>query len=69
MTVARTIDGRWISYADVRVNAQVTSVRVCERRLRVPWHGHVLLVWCEREPPRVVAYNDGGRALGEVHLP
>jgi hypothetical protein len=28
--------GRWISYADVRVNAEVTSAQVAERRLRVP---------------------------------
>ena len=61
--------GRWISYADVRVNAQVTSVQVSDRWLRVPWHGHVLLVWSERQPPRVVAHGDGGRALGEVFLP
>jgi hypothetical protein len=61
--------GRWISYADVLVNAQVTSVQVSERRLRVPWHGHVLLVWSEHEPPRVVAQDDRGRALGEVLLP
>ena len=65
----RPDNGRWISYADVRVNAQVTSVRVSDRELRVPWHGHVLLVWCEREPARVVAQDDGGRALGEVILP
>lgn len=61
--------GRWISYADVRVNAQVASVQVSERRLRVPWHGHVLVVWAQREPPRVVAHDDGGRALGEALLP
>jgi hypothetical protein len=59
---------QWISYTDVRVNAQVTSVRVSGRSLRVPWHGHVLLVWSEREPPQVVAQDDGGRALGEVLL-
>ena len=61
--------GRWISYADVRVSARVTSVQISERRLPVPWHGHVLLVWSEREPPQVVAYDDGGGALGEVLLP
>jgi hypothetical protein len=65
----RPKSGRWISYADVRVNARVTSVQVSERRLRVPWHGHVLLVWSGREPPQLVAQDDGGRALGEVLLP
>jgi hypothetical protein len=61
--------GRWISYADVRVSAQVTSVQISGRPLRVPWHGHVLLVWSESEPSRVVAYDNGGRALGEALLP
>lgn len=65
----RRDSGRWISYADVRVNAQVTSVQACDRWLRVPWHGHVLLVWSQRQPPRVIAHDDGGRALGEVLLP
>jgi len=65
----RSGSGRWISYADLRVNAQVTSVQVAERQLRVPWHGHVLLVWSGHEPPRAVARDDGGRALGEVLLP
>jgi hypothetical protein len=60
--------GRWISYADVRVNAQVMSARVFDRWLRVPWHGHVLVVWSGGPPPRVVAHDEGGRALGEVLL-
>jgi hypothetical protein len=67
-TRRRPGSGRWISYADVRDSAQVTSVRVAERRLRVPWRGHVLLVWSEREPPWVVAPDDAGRAVGEVLL-
>ncbi len=60
--------GRWISYADVRVSAQVTYVQLSDRRLPVPWHGHVLLVWTECEPPRVVAQDDAGRAMSEVLL-
>ncbi len=65
----RRDSGRWINHADVRVNAQVTSVHVSDRWLRVPWHGHVLLVWSVGQPPRVVAHDESGRALGEVHLP
>jgi len=65
----RPDSGRWISYADVWVNAQVTAVQVSGRRLPVPWHGHVLLVWCEDPPPRAVALDDVGRARGEVLLP
>lgn len=65
----RPDSGRWISYADVWVNAQVTSVQVSDRWLSVPWHGHVLLVWSGGPPPRVVAHDGGGQALGEVLLP
>lgn len=64
----RPDSGRWVSYADVRVNAQVTSVQVCDRWLRVPWHGHVPVVWSGGQPPRAVARDEGGRALGEVLL-
>lgn len=59
---------RWISYAELRVNAQVTSVRVGGRELVVPWHGHVMVVWSEREPPRAVAVDEGGKSLAEVQL-
>ena len=65
----RPDSGRWISYGGVRVSAQVTSVQVSDRWLHVPWHGHVVLVWSGRQPPRVVAHDDGGRVLGEVLLP
>ncbi|MEO6859308.1 MAG: hypothetical protein ABI323_12115 [Solirubrobacteraceae bacterium] len=65
----RADGGRWISYAGVRVSAPVTSVQVSDRWLRVPWHGHVLLVWSGPQPLRVVAHDEGGRALGKVFLP
>ena len=61
--------GRWINYATVRVNAQVASVQASGRWLPVPWHGHVLLVWSELPPPRVVAHGENGQVLGEVVLP
>ncbi len=65
---ARPGSGRWISYADVWVNAQVTSVHFCDRSLRVPWHGHVVLVWSGGPPSRVVAHDASGQVLGEVHV-
>lgn len=66
--VRRPGSGRWINYADVRVNAQVASVQVSDRWLRVPWHGHVLLVWSGGQTLRVVAHDEGGGAPGEVRL-
>lgn len=59
---------RWISYAELRVNAQVTSVQVAERLLVVPWHGHVVVVWSGRRPPRVVALDEGGKSGAEMQL-
>lgn len=68
-TDPRPGSGRWINYADVWVNAQVTSVHVSDRSLRVPWHGHVVLVWSGGPPLRVVAHDESDQALGEVPLP
>jgi hypothetical protein len=64
----RPDNGRWVSHADVRVNAQVTSVQVSGRWRSVPWHGHVLLVWSGGPPPRLVAHDESGQTLGEVRL-
>ena len=58
----------WISYAELRVTAQVTSVQIAERRLVVPWHGRVVVVWPERQPQRVVALDADGRSLAEIRL-
>ena len=58
---------RWISWAELQVNAEVTSVRVADRLLAVPWHGHVLVVWLGR-PPRAVALDDRGKSRAEMQL-
>lgn len=60
--------GRWISYSVIRVNAQVASVDALGRSLSVPWHGHVLLVWCGGQPPCIVARNRSGEALAELRF-
>jgi hypothetical protein len=59
---------RWISYAELRVTAQVTSVQISERLLVVPWHGRVVVVWPERQPQRVVALDGDARSLAEIRL-
>ncbi len=58
---------RWISYAELRVNAEVTSVRVADRLLVVPWHGRVVVVWSGRAP-RVVALDEAGKPRAELQL-
>lgn len=62
--------GRWISYAVIRVSAQVATVEAFARSLAVPWHGHVLLVWCGGgTPPSVVARSANGDELAELRAP
>jgi hypothetical protein len=61
--------GRWISTADVRVNAQVESIVVDDRQLAVPWHGRVAVVWTGPQPPEVVALDRHGHPLASVLLP
>jgi hypothetical protein len=59
---------RWISYAVLRVNAQVRSVHAAERLLVVPWHGQVAVVWSDPGPLRVVALDERGTLLAEMQL-
>ena len=61
--------GRWISYAEVRVNAQVMTIRTGGRLVPVPWHGRVAVVWPGRHSSQVVALDKAGRSLGEASLP
>ncbi|NHA70085.1 hypothetical protein [Phycicoccus flavus] len=57
---------RWISYVDVRVNAEVVSMDVDGRRVAVPWHGRVAVLTARRGSSRVTLYDDTGRRLAEV---
>jgi hypothetical protein len=60
--------GRWISYFVIRVNAEVALVEAFHRSLSVPWHGHVVLVWCGDQPKRVAARNASGASLAELRV-
>lgn len=61
-----TDGGRWISYAILQVSAEVAFVETTDRRLRVPWHGRVLLVWCGDQPLPVVARSATGERLADL---
>ena len=58
--------GRWVSYCDIQVNAQVASVERLGRSRSVPWHGHVLVVWCGARPASAVARSESGENLAEL---
>jgi len=58
--------GRWISYWVIQVNAEVASVEALGRSRTVPWHGHVLVVWCGDPPVSVLARSARGETLAEL---
>ena len=58
--------GRWISYWVIEVNAEVVSVEALGRSRSVPWHGHVLMVWCGDPPVSVLARDVRGETLAEL---
>ncbi len=60
--------GRWVSHAEVRVNARVMTIGTGGRLVPVPWHGRVAVVWPGRGDCRVVALDGRGESLGEAVL-
>ncbi|WP_203711179.1 hypothetical protein, partial [Asanoa siamensis] len=54
---------RWIHSASLLVGRAVTTVAVAGRVLRVPPHGHLVVVWGDRRPPSVSARDATGREL------
>jgi hypothetical protein len=61
---------RWVSSASLLAGPEVATIVVDGRReLTVPEHGHLVVVWGSRKPPRVVARDVGGRELTDLVLP
>jgi hypothetical protein len=58
--------GRWVSYWVIQVNAEVASVEALGRSRSVPWHGHVLVVWCGDRPVSAFARSKSGEKLAEL---
>jgi hypothetical protein len=62
--------GRWLRSAELLVGRSVAGVVVdAQRRLLVPYHGRVLVVWASRRPPEVSARDAAGRELARIALP
>ncbi|MBR7743126.1 hypothetical protein KC207_07465 [Phycicoccus sp. BSK3Z-2] len=57
---------RWISYVDIRVNADVVSIVVDGRRIPVPWHGRLAVLGGRRGSFELALYDGAGRLLGTV---
>jgi hypothetical protein len=61
---------RWVRGAELLAGPEVVGVVVDDRRrLTVPEHGRLVVVWASRRPPRVSACDVAGRTLTDVALP
>jgi hypothetical protein len=64
------LGGRWLHATHLLVGRNVVSVLVDERRrLVVPPHGRLVVVWASRRPPRVSAQDAMQRELASLVLP
>jgi hypothetical protein len=61
--------GRWVRAAAVLVGGGIAHLVVDGRRLPVPYHGHLIVVWGSRRRPTVTARDGAGRPVGAVPLP
>lgn len=59
---------KWIGYASVTVCHHVCEVRVgrTRRRVAIPWHRNVAVVWPGHRPPAVSLLDDTGREIGTM---
>jgi hypothetical protein len=61
--------GRWLRAAELLVSRSVTEVLVDgRRRLTVPDHGHLVVVWATRRAPRVSVRDAAGHELANAAL-
>ncbi|MFG2003172.1 hypothetical protein ACGFNU_28830 [Spirillospora sp. NPDC048911] len=59
---------KWVSQARLQVSAEVARLRVGNRFMSVPAHGHAVVVWGARRAPVVEALADDGSVLGSLDL-
>ncbi|GIJ34502.1 hypothetical protein [Micromonospora sediminimaris] len=60
---------RWVHAGEILVGSGIAELRVADRRLSVPYHGHLIVVWGSRRPPTVTAHDDAGRTVATIALP
>jgi hypothetical protein len=61
--------GRWISYTILFASVQVDAIEIADRNVAVPWHGHTLITWTGRHPPRIGIRGTGGQLLATTRMP
>jgi hypothetical protein len=63
-----SLRARGVSCAELRVSAEAESVRVRNRVLPVPGHGHQIVVWATRRAPVAEVYAPGSVRLAAIDL-
>jgi hypothetical protein len=62
--------GRWLRSAQLLVGRSVAIVVIdAQRRLLVPYHGRVVVVWASRRSPELSARDAAGYELARIVLP
>lgn len=59
---------RWVRATAVLAGPGIAELRVNGRRLPVPYHGHMIVVWGSRQPPTVTAHDGAGHMVATVTL-
>jgi hypothetical protein len=59
---------KWVSQARLWAAAEVTDLRVGDRLINVPPHGHAVVIWGTRRAPVVEALGADGGVLDRLHL-
>ncbi|WP_109899284.1 hypothetical protein [Micromonospora sp. S4605] len=60
--------GRWVRAATLLAGGGIAQLVVGGRRLPIPYHGHLVVVWGSRRPPSVTARDATGRTVVTVTL-
>lgn len=59
---------KWVWWAELRMAAEVATLRVGDRSVTVAAHGLAVIVWRSRQPPRAGALAADGQELGQVRI-
>ncbi|GGM67914.1 hypothetical protein GCM10011608_61420 [Micromonospora sonchi] len=59
----------WVRTTAVLVGHGIAELQVNGRRLPIPYHGHLIVVWGSRRPPTVTALDGAGRRVATATCP
>ncbi|WP_242614217.1 hypothetical protein [Actinomadura roseirufa] len=59
---------KWVNEARLRASSEVARIRIGQRLLEVPVHGHVAVVWSARRGPVIEALAADGAVLDSLDL-